>query len=56
LLAALTESHWNKSKAAEILHWSRMTVYRKIAKYRLDETDGLKATSAGGESWRAVAS
>jgi DNA-binding NtrC family response regulator len=35
LLSALLETHWNKSKAAKQLHWSRMTVYRKIAKYHL---------------------
>jgi transcriptional regulator of acetoin/glycerol metabolism len=26
---------WNKSLAAQKLHWSRMTVYRKMAKYHL---------------------
>src|SRR5260370_21683081 len=35
LLAALLGTKWNKSKAAEKLHWSRMTLYRKMAKYRL---------------------
>ena len=35
LLAALLATKWNKSRAAEQLHWSRMTVYRKIAKYNL---------------------
>jgi DNA-binding NtrC family response regulator len=38
LIAALSETRWNKSKAAARLHWSRMTVYRKMAKYRLVET------------------
>jgi len=33
LLSTLCSVHWNKSKAAEKLHWSRMTLYRKIAKY-----------------------
>jgi DNA-binding NtrC family response regulator len=33
LLAALTATHWNKSRAAEQLHWSRMTLYRKMVKY-----------------------
>jgi DNA-binding NtrC family response regulator len=36
LLEALAESLGNKSKAAERLHWSRMTIYRKIAKYKLE--------------------
>jgi len=35
LLSALFSTNWNKSKAAQRLHWSRMTVYRKIAKYHL---------------------
>lgn len=35
LLDALHATHWNKSEAAKLLHWSRMTVYRKIAKYHL---------------------
>lgn len=35
LLAALLSTGWNKSRTAEKLHWSRMTLYRKLAKYRL---------------------
>jgi DNA-binding NtrC family response regulator len=35
LLSALFATNWNKSRAAEKLHWSRMTLYRKLAKYRL---------------------
>jgi len=37
LLAALFATNWNKSKTARKLHWSRMTVYRKMEKYRLDK-------------------
>jgi DNA-binding NtrC family response regulator len=33
LLLALAETKWNKSRAADRLHWSRMTLYRKLAKY-----------------------
>jgi DNA-binding NtrC family response regulator len=33
LLSALFATNWNKSRAAEALHWSRMTLYRKLAKY-----------------------
>jgi DNA-binding NtrC family response regulator len=36
LLAALCATKWNKSKAAEALRWSRMTLYRKIAKYQIE--------------------
>ncbi|GAK58608.1 transcriptional regulatory protein zraR [Candidatus Vecturithrix granuli] len=35
LLSALFVSNWNKSKAAQRLHWSRMTVYRKMVKYNI---------------------
>ena len=37
LLAALDQTHWNKSAAAAQLHWSRMTLYRKLDKYGLHE-------------------
>jgi DNA-binding NtrC family response regulator len=33
LREALTATNWNKSKAAERLHWSRMTLYRKLTRY-----------------------
>ena len=33
LLTALIATRWNKRKAAESLRWSRMTLYRKLAKY-----------------------
>lgn len=35
LLAALYATNWNKSKAAHKLRWSRMTLYRKMAKYNI---------------------
>jgi transcriptional regulator with PAS, ATPase and Fis domain len=35
LLEALWSTNWNKSKAAKRLQWSRMTLYRKMAKYHL---------------------
>ena len=37
LLATLFATNWNKSKTARQLHWSRMTVYRKMEKYRLNK-------------------
>jgi DNA-binding NtrC family response regulator len=37
LIDALTQTHWNKSAAAERLHWSRMTLYRKLEKYQLGD-------------------
>ncbi len=38
LIAALFTAKWNKSEAARSLRWSRMTLYRKIAKHRLAQT------------------
>ena len=35
LRQALEATCWNKTKAAQMLSWSRMTVYRKISKYDL---------------------
>jgi transcriptional regulator with PAS, ATPase and Fis domain len=35
VLSALEECSWNKSRAASQLHWSRVTLYRKMAKYQL---------------------
>lgn len=35
LLSVLISTNWNISKAAQKLRWSRMTVYRKMAKYHL---------------------
>lgn len=35
LLSVLFTTKWNKSKAAQKLHWSRMTLYRKMAKYQI---------------------
>jgi DNA-binding NtrC family response regulator len=35
LVSALEATKWNKSRAARELSWSRMTLYRKLAKYQL---------------------
>ena len=35
LLFALSSTNWNRSAAARKLEWSRMTLYRKMAKYHL---------------------
>lgn len=43
LIATLFATNWNKSKTARKLHWSRMTVYRKIEKYRLEKKQPEKS-------------
>jgi len=40
ILSALFSTKWNKSKAAQKLHWSRMTLYRKLAKYHIISSRG----------------
>jgi DNA-binding NtrC family response regulator len=37
ILSALSKTHWNRSRAAEELHWSRMTLYRKMARYKITQ-------------------
>ena len=39
LLDVLRATNWNKSLAAQRLRWSRMTLYRKLAKYALITPD-----------------
>ncbi len=39
IISALAATNWNKSKAAEKLQWSRMTLYRKLAKYGIQASD-----------------
>ncbi len=40
IMEALEETHWNKAQAARKLNWSRMTLYRKLDKYEIDEEPG----------------
>ena len=40
ILSALFSTKWNKSKAAQKLHWSRMTLYRKLARYHISSSRG----------------
>jgi DNA-binding NtrC family response regulator len=51
LLSALFSTNWNVSKAAQQLHWSRMTLYRKLEKYRIvkggKEEDGGTGAFSG---------
>jgi transcriptional regulator of acetoin/glycerol metabolism len=36
LKLTLSLTKWNKSQAAKQLDWSRMTLYRKLQKYKID--------------------
>jgi DNA-binding NtrC family response regulator len=48
LIEALTATNWNVSRAAQKLHWSRMTIYRKLVRYQLARsTDGAQTMVAG---------
>lgn len=35
LIRALVSTNWNKTRAANKLHWSRMTLYRKMHRYKI---------------------
>ncbi len=35
LISILRKTNWNKQQAAREMNWSRMTLYRKLSKYRL---------------------
>ena len=48
LLDALVSTNWNKSRAAEKMHCSRMTLYRKLHHYRLQPGSGPSGPSADG--------
>lgn len=43
LLSALHSTKWNVSNTARKLHWSRMTIYRKIEKYQIKKPCPLAA-------------
>jgi DNA-binding NtrC family response regulator len=45
ILGALVETRWNKSLAARQLRWSRMTLYRKMSRHRIELPDLAKAAA-----------
>lgn len=47
VIQALEEARWNMTRTAELLKWSRSTLYRRMAYYRISR-DGLQTTP--GES------
>ena len=46
LLYALLSTKWNKSEAARKLHWSRMTLYRKMLKYHIPDKASTGSANA----------
>ena len=49
LLHALTSAQWNKSEAAKLLHWSRMTLYRKMSRHGIElERDSASLCNKAG--------
>lgn len=44
VISTLFETRWNKSKAAHRLHWSRMTLYRKMEKYQITKKSRPRKT------------
>jgi DNA-binding NtrC family response regulator len=42
VLSALLATNWNKSRAAQKLRWSRMTLYRKMSRYHVVDQTSLR--------------
>lgn len=49
MLDALEQTNWNKAQAAKSLHWSRMTLYRKMTKYNVAQSATAPHRHAGRE-------
>ncbi|GAK55447.1 transcriptional regulatory protein zraR [Candidatus Vecturithrix granuli] len=45
ILTALFATNWNKSRAAQKLHWSRMSLYRKMEKYQISLSSPTNPTT-----------
>jgi DNA-binding NtrC family response regulator len=45
MIAVLEHHQWNKAEAAKALHCSRMTLYRKLAKYHVSDAPGVTAVT-----------
>jgi len=52
ILDSLCATHWNKSAAARKLRWSRVTLYRKMAKYEISDAapDPVRPVPVHGSS------
>jgi len=49
IIAALEHTNWNKAEAAKSLSWSRMTLYRKLERYRVVRPFGGGGSEEGEE-------
>ena len=47
LLSILFSTGWNKSEAAKKLNWSRMTLYRKMARYQIPQASERRTYEVG---------
>lgn len=45
LSEALSATQWNKTRAAQLLSWSRMKIYRKITEYKLHPPEAARAAA-----------
>ncbi len=50
VLSALFSTNWNKTRAAEELNWSRMTLYRKMDKYQIVQNRSIRTQFASRQS------
>ena len=48
VIRALAATNWNKTKAADRLQWSRMTLYRKLTRYRIATPGSRRPPGSGG--------
>jgi two-component system response regulator HydG/two-component system response regulator AtoC len=46
VLHALDSTEWNRTEAARVLHWSRMTLYRKMQRYAIEPRPKRNSMSA----------
>jgi DNA-binding NtrC family response regulator len=54
IVSALSASQWNMSKAAQKLQWSRMTLYRKMARHQIIKEKQPEESPAYGERQKTV--
>jgi DNA-binding NtrC family response regulator len=50
VIRTLAATNWNKTKTADRLHWSRMTLYRKLTRYGIATPGSGPPAGSGGSS------